>query len=575
MKLLQLKSWLLLCALAVLGCGDSETAAKTAIVVIIDSDLDVDSELKSIQVGVLSTDGKPHGSPQSFELSKVKAAGKRTLPFRVRLEPANSSEDEFVLVVGGVGPDGKIVVEQRAVVQFRAKATAELNVFLGRKCVGVLCDGATTTCDRETGRCEEATPVVVGSPDANVPSEMDGSQVLVRDSGLTNDGAIPGDDARVTPQADAAADAEPGCPNGQILNTAGKCIADPCKAGSCAHGVCEGGSGVAVCNCEGSGYSGAKCETDIDECATAKCPADYPCIQTEAPGYTCRGQFADWPMPDSTPGAKTAPRYDTDTNTDAVIDLVTGLWWERTPAPAGVYAGCDGTLTTTAGATCTWDHAKAYCDGLLRAGRTDWRLPSAIELLSIIDTQGLGRATLPSQFTAAPYSAVWTASSLGGKDDSAFVLQENFGLLTPLSKLSPRAVRCVRGGAPKSIPGSHYGTQSGVAGSVEDRRTGLLWRSAPAETKLPWSQAKTHCAQLGAGWRLPTAKELVTTLDFSRELDGNGLVDGMAFPATPASKFWASNPAPSGGSQLIAVDFQLGNFAGELAETPLYVRCVQ
>lgn len=74
------------------------------------------------------------------------------------------------------------------------------------------------------------------------------------------------------------------------------------------------------------------------------------------------------------------------------------------------------------------------------------------------------------------------------------------------------AVRCVRGtGAPT---GPRFDTST--AGVVKDNETQLTWEAAPPVTVQTLAEATTHCANLGllgGGWRLPTIRELATSID--------------------------------------------------------------
>src|SRR5262249_29272662 len=88
----------------------------------------------------------------------------------------------------------------------------------------------------------------------------------------------------------------------------------------------------------------------------------------------------DWarsPMPDSTSDTHT-PKY-LDNGDGTVTDGVTGLMWQRTVPLAG--GENEGYFTA--------DEASKYCSETLSdsalGGHHDWRLPSRIELLSLVD----------------------------------------------------------------------------------------------------------------------------------------------------------------------------------------------
>jgi hypothetical protein len=144
------------CLSVLCACHESDTA--TAISVIVDSDLQIGSELSSIRVGVLDKDGQAEQQQQSFALGK--GAGQQTLPFHFRLARSSNEAGTYRIVVTGRGPLGANgeeidVAEQQALVVFRPHVSSRLDMFLARICLGQLCRDQDTlqTCDTESGQC--------------------------------------------------------------------------------------------------------------------------------------------------------------------------------------------------------------------------------------------------------------------------------------------------------------------------------------------------------------------------------------------------------------------------------------
>jgi hypothetical protein len=136
-----------------------------------------------------------------------------------------------------------------------------------------------------------------------------------------------------------------------------------------------------------SGASSVACEANA--CASP----DHPCVPAdEGEGYICLGQYASWPMPESLPQAHAAPHYSVMVEVGVVLDEVTGLVWQRELPET--YAGCSGADKPMRGATCSWDEARRYCERLRLAGRR-WRLPSLIELVSLLDFSHSAELTRP------------------------------------------------------------------------------------------------------------------------------------------------------------------------------------
>jgi hypothetical protein len=76
------------------------------------------------------------------------------------------------------------------------------------------------------------------------------------------------------------------------------------------------------------------------------------------------------------------------------------------------------------------------------------------------------------------------------------------------------------------------GRYSISGGTVLDTKTGLTWQQSAASQTYTGATAPAFCATVGAGWRLPTVKELATLIDFSVASPGP-MIDTTAFPGTP------------------------------------------
>jgi hypothetical protein len=198
--------------------------------------------------------------------------------------------------------------------------------------------------------------------------------------------------------------------------------------------------------------SNSNSPSPVNECASTNLctqPEDYPCRPLSS-GYTCRGQFAEWHMPDAVAGSKYAPSFDVTTTAGAVIDRVTGLNWQQT-LPS-TYEGCSGRYASSGGQVgdaCTWAEAKSYCASLSLAGQ-GWRLPTKIELESIIDETKYDPAIDRAFFPNAPSERFWTASPVAGSSGSAWLVDFSSGYSFSsgykynVAVGRPNRVRCVR-----------------------------------------------------------------------------------------------------------------------------------
>lgn len=119
-------------------------------------------------------------------------------------------------------------------------------------------------------------------------------------------------------------------------------------------------------------------------------------------------------------------------NGDTILDSVTGLTWQR---PIGRDAG-GGDLFTHA-------EASAYCSTLNLGGMTGWRLPSRIELVSIVD-YGRSMPAIDTAFTDTPGLDLWTSSTFNNDPDTGWVVNFEFGLTGASPRMTGNRVRCVR-----------------------------------------------------------------------------------------------------------------------------------
>lgn len=105
--------------------------------------------------------------------------------------------------------------------------------------------------------------------------------------------------------------------------------------------------------------------------------------------------WADWPMPNPKSSQLPNPaNYSADSGSVVVKDMVTKLEWQGAVQMA---------VFSFAGAT-------AYCESLDYGGFSDWRLPSRIELVSLVDYTQSNPAIDSIAFPGTPAAAFWTSS---------------------------------------------------------------------------------------------------------------------------------------------------------------------
>lgn len=110
------------------------------------------------------------------------------------------------------------------------------------------------------------------------------------------------------------------------------------------------------------------------------------------------------------------------------------------------------------------------------------------------------------------------------------------------------------------------------ATEVVDGKTGLTWQRAVAPEAKTWANAKSYCPTVGANFRLPSVKELLTIVDFTKS---DPAIDTTVFPGTRAASFWTSSPVAGGPASAWYVGFDSGATNGLSVGETSQVRCVR
>lgn len=142
----------------------------------------------------------------------------------------------------------------------------------------------------------------------------------------------------------------------------------------------------------------------------------------------CPSVWANWPMPNPrNAGLPNQANYDTSVF-GLALDKVTGLTWQRT---------VDDILLN-------WAEANSYCAAQTLATHTNWRLPTRIELISIIDYTQESRTIDTLAFPNAPADIFWTSSTSASSPLTAWAVDFSTGSTSGYAKNAQRRVRCVR-----------------------------------------------------------------------------------------------------------------------------------
>lgn len=281
----------------------------------------------------------------------------------------------------------------------------------------------------------------------------------------------------------------------------------------------------------------------------ASMPGEMSCSAIAEPN-----PWANWRMPNpSSSGLPNPAGYQLSESGQLVTDTVTGLTWQRDSDARSF----------------TWAEAKQYCACWSADGSTGWRLPSRIELVSLVDWTASSPSLDARAFPGTPSENFWTSSPVTIDPGLGYLVFFLNGHTTYSDMEYAYRARCVRGSQP-ALP-ERYVLASG---SVLDTQTGLTWQQEVPPSRYSWPEAGDYCAHLtldGAGWRLPSINELQTLVDDSR----NPSIDGGAFPATPSEYFWSSSAVIDDATRAWTTFFTNGSTYSFATSATKNVRCVR
>jgi Protein of unknown function (DUF1566) len=261
--------------------------------------------------------------------------------------------------------------------------------------------------------------VAIGAIGCNAVLGLDPS-TLRADAGASDANA--GDDAS-NPGADGGDDSgDRGDGNGGSTNGPDGSGGDGC-AGACASMAtrCAERS-VQTCGAQAGGCPGWA--------TTMTCSASLVC-ERSGEAACADPEWAEWPVPNSpddvAAGAPNVERY-TDNGDDTITDNVTQLMWQKT-APSTVYSQPD---------------AVTHCSGLTQAGYDDWRLPTEMELISLIDFGSSSPCMDTRYFPNASSDAFWSATPSSASAALAWGVTFLNGSVGTNAIALPYGARCVR-----------------------------------------------------------------------------------------------------------------------------------
>lgn len=297
-----------------------------------------------------------------------------------------------------------------------------------------------------------------------------------------------------------------------------------------------------------------------------QCTDDRGQVISPRPGQPFYGQDAQYKHPQ--------PSYH-DSQDGMVSDLNTGLTWVQARGPK-----------------VTWEAARAGAATCRVGGHADWRMPTIKELYSLINfnghcTMNAANSTpyLDTRYFGFVYgdeargerlidcqdwSATRYVSTTMNGNPTVFGVNFADGRIKgyPIVRPGQQAVehtlyvRYVRGDPDYGKNDFHDNGD----GTITDRATGLMWQQSDSAKTYDWQGALAYAEGLTVAghddWRLPTAKELQSLVDYTRApaTSGTAAMDPLFKVTAVESWYWTSTthfegPPDRAGSAAVYVCF--------------------
>jgi hypothetical protein len=255
---------------------------------------------------------------------------------------------------------------------------------------------------------------------------------------------------------------------------------------------------------------------------------------------------------------------------DEVTDNHTGLVWQL---------GDDSNNYTYA-------QAGPHCASFTSTeASTGWRLPSVVELMTLINS-GIYLPSINPYFNQAQSTNYWTSTPTASTNMLSWTVKFDYGEVIPYLQDTQLPVRCVRGKSTiLNVAGEDGGTGLRKAGpltptalTVQDTTTGLEWQRTDDGIKRSWRDSLDYCAGLSlgglSGWHLPNISELLGIVQYDA-LNSNGVAIDPAFTGAQADLYWSSTENEGAPTLSWSITFNLGVVDGVTVSGLGYARCVR
>lgn len=240
------------------------------------------------------------------------------------------------------------------------------------------------------------------------------------------------------------------------------------------------------------------------------------------------------------------PPYFLNNGNGTITDTVTGLMWQQVD-----------------GGEMTFDKAVLYANDLVLGGYSDWRIPTILELNSLLNHDKNNPALNTTFFTATSAQYWWSGQKQVNDANKAWCANAGGGIGNhPINETVSAGgtkkfhVRAVRDrSTPVSISSRFVDNKNGT---TTDQLTGLIWQQIPTDS-MTWEQALITAENLVSGgsneWRMPNIKELQSISEVGIY---NPSINKTYFNGISTAWYWSSTSLANQSTKAWYLDTQFG-----------------